>query len=119
PSLAEPHYNLGVIMGQQGKLAEAQDEFRRAIQLHLTLAKAHYNLGVVYARTGRLQEARLELENARSLDPTLPDTLAFLGEMPSPQRNGGARIKPLRIRVPSPRPRGDEGNQVPPSAYLY
>src|SRR2546422_8925907 len=62
PSLAEPHYNLGVIMGQQGKLAEAQDEFRRAIQLHLTLAKAHYNLGVVYARTGRLQEARLELE---------------------------------------------------------
>jgi Tfp pilus assembly protein PilF len=47
-----------------GKQAEAEREYRRAIELRLGYSEAHNDLGQLLARTGRLQEAVKEFDAA-------------------------------------------------------
>jgi tetratricopeptide (TPR) repeat protein len=48
---AEAHYNLGVTLQQQGRLAEARAEYQKALALR-PLRQASVNLGVVLEREG-------------------------------------------------------------------
>ena len=48
---------LGSAYFRQGKLEEAEHEYRRALQLDPKLGAAHNNLAVIYLMTGRVSEA--------------------------------------------------------------
>lgn len=69
--LAEAHVSLGSISAlYEWKWAEAEQHFRRAIELNPSYPTAHHWYGYDYlAPQGRLPEALAELEQAHHLDP--------------------------------------------------
>ena len=69
--LAEAHVSLGAVSAlYEWKWAEAEQHFRRAIELNPSYPTAHHWYGYDYlAPQGRLPEALAELERAHHLDP--------------------------------------------------
>ena len=57
-------FNLGVVVEDQGRLAEAIDAYERAIALDPTLADAHFNLARQYEMTARHSGDELLLRRA-------------------------------------------------------
>jgi tetratricopeptide (TPR) repeat protein/MFS family permease len=72
PSMAIKAYNeIGMMRAAQGRLEEAAQAFRRAIQAHAesggrqtTIASVHMNLGILLGRLGRPREAKEQLTKA-------------------------------------------------------
>ena len=54
------HYDYGVLLVTKGDYKEAEEAFRRAIQINPSYAQAHNNLGFVLERGGHLPEATAE-----------------------------------------------------------
>jgi serine/threonine protein kinase/Flp pilus assembly protein TadD len=74
-TLAEAHTALGdVYWRRYWKWAEAEKEFKRAIELDANFAPAHYGYSNLLAITGRLPAAISQSEIANSLDPFSPPT---------------------------------------------
>jgi tetratricopeptide (TPR) repeat protein len=68
--LAEPHAALGVVLHEfDWKFAEAEREFKRAIELNPNYASAHQWYGEYLANMGRFDEAIAEAKRAQQLDP--------------------------------------------------
>jgi Tfp pilus assembly protein PilF len=76
---AEMRNRLGVIYGRRNQLAEAEEQFDRALSLKADFAEAHANLASVYGRQGKLEEAVSELELALKHDPANLLALQNLG----------------------------------------
>ncbi len=51
-------FQLGVLLAEQQRNAEAIEYLRRAIELQPSLAQAHYRLGQLYQRVGRQRSRR-------------------------------------------------------------
>src|SRR5205823_119459 len=62
PGYAEAHYNLGVILSMQGRLAESEAAYRAALRLRPDYADAHNNLGMLLLSQGRFAEGWPEYE---------------------------------------------------------
>ena len=62
-----------------GHNAEAEAEFRRAIQLAPNLPEAHLDLGLVLGREGKQADAVDAIDAALKLDPNLPSANMFRG----------------------------------------
>jgi tetratricopeptide (TPR) repeat protein len=69
PGHANAHNNLGLVLMDQGQLADAAAQFKEARALEPRLAIAAYNWGLVLARQGHFKEAIAQYEDARRLDP--------------------------------------------------
>ncbi len=69
PDNATHHVNLGALMQAQGKLNEAIQYFRRAVQIQPDLAAAHSNLGVMLQMQDQLDDAIGHFNEAVQLDP--------------------------------------------------
>jgi len=77
PYKARPHYFLGEVYQEQGRLDDAIQEYQTTIKLkkeYLTSIKlksdyavVHYNLGVAYQQQGRLDDAIQEYQTAIKL----------------------------------------------------
>jgi Tfp pilus assembly protein PilF len=63
-------YNAGVIMSNQRKMAEAAEQFQRAVQLNPQMADAHFQLALAQMNLGKMPEALKSLETYLSLSPT-------------------------------------------------
>lgn len=63
------HNKKGIALYKQGKLAEASEEYRSAIELDDNLTSAHYNLGALLYGMGRLKEAEIQYRKVIELDP--------------------------------------------------
>lgn len=63
-------YNQGVILWNQGKGAEAQPFFEKAIQQNPSMANAHYLLGMSLVNQGKLPQAKQPFEAYLKLAPT-------------------------------------------------
>ena len=61
--------NLGAWYEQRGNHGEAEEAFRRAIELKPHLAQAHDNLGILYARRGESERAIEAFRMALKYDP--------------------------------------------------
>jgi tetratricopeptide (TPR) repeat protein len=67
PHLSSAHLELGVLLSEQRKNAEAITALRTAIKLKPDVAKAHYRLMQLYQRTGQRELAAQELELYQAL----------------------------------------------------
>ena len=63
-------YNEGVIFWNQGKAAEAQARFEKAIALDPKMADAHFQLGMALVNQNKLPEAKKAFQEYLKLDPT-------------------------------------------------
>jgi serine/threonine-protein kinase len=85
PDSAAAHNNLGSVLRLQGKLDEAEAEYRKAIDLDPKHAAAHYNLGHALCKQGKLDQAITECRKAIDLDPKDADAHCILGNVRSAQ----------------------------------
>ncbi|RRS33614.1 MAG: hypothetical protein OI74_07495 [Gammaproteobacteria bacterium (ex Lamellibrachia satsuma)] len=73
------HNNLGNFLQEQGRLDEAETEYRQAISLNPEFADAHNNLGTVLKNQERWNEAEPLLRRAIELQPDHFQALNNLG----------------------------------------
>lgn len=69
PPSAPDLLELGVNLGEAGRLIEAITAFRRAIDTDPDYGEAHYNLAMALMKTGGVEEAIAELQRAAALQP--------------------------------------------------
>ena len=70
PSLADAHAALATAFVSDWNWAEAEREFKRAIELNPNVAEIHYRYGLLYlVPVGRLDEAIREIKRALELEP--------------------------------------------------
>lgn len=70
---ADAHVNLGRLLHEKGKLAEAEKHYRKALESESASAVAAYNLGVVLQDAGRYRDAVLAYRRAIEIDESLAD----------------------------------------------
>lgn len=81
PAAAAVHVNMGIVMESEGKLTEAEAEFRRALKEAPGLASARSNLGSVLFKQRRVDEARAVLEALHRERPGDVPTCINLGSL--------------------------------------
>jgi protein O-mannosyl-transferase len=72
--------NLGLVYRNTGRYAEAEQHYKKAIQLDSTFAMAYRNLGDFYANTGRYAEAEQHYKKAIQLDSAFAMAYKNLGD---------------------------------------
>jgi Flp pilus assembly protein TadD len=87
------HNNLGVILAQEGKFAEAVAHYRQAVAINPNYEDAHGNLGHELLRAGDLEGAYTHLARSVEIWPNnarfqadLADVLVRQGKFPEAQR---------------------------------
>jgi predicted O-linked N-acetylglucosamine transferase (SPINDLY family) len=70
-SLADAHSNLGMVLAEEGRLAEAITSFQEAVHLQPNFAHAHNNLGNALRAQGNLEAAVKHLRLAVHYRPDL------------------------------------------------
>src|SRR5256886_3444888 len=73
------HYNLGIVLRDQGETGEAIAHYRQAVALRPNYAEAQYNLASVLLRKGRTDEAIDHYRKTLELHPENADAHANLG----------------------------------------
>ena len=63
------HNNLGKLLLERGRIAEAKQHFRQAIGVRPEHTEAHLNLGVAQAKTGKVSEAIVHFQRALRFKP--------------------------------------------------
>ncbi len=67
--LGEPHATLGLLYSQSWQWADAEREFKRAIELSPNYATAHHWYSIFLRSRGRFNEATLAIRRAQEIDP--------------------------------------------------
>ncbi len=73
------HYNLGIILREQGDVDQALEHYRQAFALRPNYAEAHYNLARCLVEKGQLDDAIEHYEKALKINPADPETHNNLG----------------------------------------
>ena len=73
------HYNLGIVLSEQGEADQAIDHYRRAVALRPDYAEAHYNLGRLLVEQGQLDDAIAHYERAAAINPADAEAQNNLG----------------------------------------
>src|SRR6266700_1678996 len=58
------HYNLGIVLRDQGEMDQAITHYRQAVALRPNYAEAHYNLGRLLVQKGQINDAIAHYEEA-------------------------------------------------------
>jgi SAM-dependent methyltransferase len=102
PSRAQPHFALGRMLHQAGRLANATARYARAIELEPTHAEALMNLGIVLKQQGHLDAAAAALQRTLRLRPDDAEALHNLAAVHfargDPARALGAVRRALEIK---------------------
>lgn len=73
------HFNLARIYERQGKIEEAIDEYKLALDIRPDYVDAHYNLGLLYLQQGRTDLAIKKFTEATRLSPDIAVYYRTLG----------------------------------------
>jgi tetratricopeptide (TPR) repeat protein len=73
------HYNLGIVLSEQGEAHQAIDHYRRAVALRPDYAEAHYNLGRLLVEQGQLDDAIAHYKRAAAINPADAEAQNNLG----------------------------------------
>jgi protein O-mannosyl-transferase len=87
------HNNLGKLLAEDGRNAEARMHFTKAVRLDPDVAEQHMNLGRLAIAEGSLDEAVQHFEAGLRLDPANADGLSNLGVALLRQKNSVAAIE--------------------------
>jgi tetratricopeptide (TPR) repeat protein len=79
PSCWMAHYNLGIVLSQQGEADQAIEHYRQAVALRPDYAEAHYNLGRLLVERGQLNDAIAHYERAAAINPADAEAQNNLG----------------------------------------
>ncbi|HEX9928495.1 MAG TPA: tetratricopeptide repeat protein [Pyrinomonadaceae bacterium] len=79
PNDANAYYNLGILHNNEGRIKEAIDNFRKAIELKPNYANAYNNLGNLLKDQGRIKEAEDSYHKSIELNPKNTDAYYNLG----------------------------------------
>ena len=79
PACWMAHYNLGIVLTDQGDIDQAIDHYQHAVALRPAYAEAHYNLGRLLVEQGRVDDAVVHYEEAVEINPGDPETQNNLG----------------------------------------
>ncbi|MDB4444103.1 tetratricopeptide repeat protein [bacterium] len=114
PEKARPRYNLGVVIGRQGRIEEAIKQYREAIRIEPAHEKANNNLGNALVRLGRKDEAVDNFNKALRKNPDYADAhnnLAnVLGDLGRPKEAMRHYSEVLRINPDHAEARYNLGN---------
>ena len=75
------HYNLGILLKNQGRIEEAMEQYHKTIQINPNHYEALNNLGNVLAAKGRLDEAIENYRKAIQINPNYREALNNLGNV--------------------------------------
>jgi len=79
PDVSIVHYNLGIVLKEQGKFDEAITHYRRVLQIDPNHGKAHNNLGIVLRGQGKFDEAIIHYRRALQINPNNAEAYNNLG----------------------------------------
>ena len=79
PPGPEATFQHGVAALKEGRLADAEKDFRRVLEQGLAAPYVHNNLAIVYQQQGRHREAVTECREALRLDPAYSAPRAVMG----------------------------------------
>jgi tetratricopeptide (TPR) repeat protein len=97
----DPHtaLALGAIFLKGGKNAEAEQQFRIAVQKLPRDAQAHYALGALLMQEKKFEESQRELITAINLQPDLSEAYGNLAVVAAANKNYGLALKALDARA--------------------
>lgn len=98
PDNAEAHQQLGLACELTGRLTEAEQEYRRALQLQPE-ARTHLDLGRALLRQDKPQAAAAEFEAAVRLSPDLPMALNELAWLRATHPSAAIRDGDQAVRL--------------------
>lgn len=78
---AHIHRDLGILLSNRDRLAEAEVQFRKALALSPDLEGALYGLALIHVRAGRRDAAKAELRTLLRLYPSNPKARRLLGSL--------------------------------------
>ena len=73
------HNNLGLLLGNEGRMEEAMEHYHKAIRINPNFSEVQNNLGRALAEQGRLDEAMENFRKAIQIDPNNFKALDNLG----------------------------------------
>lgn len=110
-ALAEAHTSLAAIYQSEWRWAEAEEEFKRAINLNPNYPTAHHWFANYYITIGQLEDALREIRRAEELDPLSPIIGMTIAEIQLQRNDIESALEQSRKVI--------EINPDFPSAYLY
>ncbi|MGA7699259.1 MAG: tetratricopeptide repeat protein, partial [Thermoguttaceae bacterium] len=118
PTLADAHYNLGVLLASRGSTAEAIAEFQSALKCKPDKANAHYNLAECLERQGNYAEAMASWRAALRLQPNDVDTVDQVAWRLATSPDAAIRDGQQAIELAQLAVRRSEGNDPRPLSAL-
>lgn len=79
PTSTEAHFQMAVLLHDEGDAAGAVRHFQQLLQLSPNLAEVHFNLGTILVQLGRKHEAAESFRRAVELQPSMSDAHNNLG----------------------------------------
>src|SRR5439155_14637958 len=95
-SLAEAHTSLGYINEHSWRFAEAEKEFKRAIELNPNYPTGHHWYSTYLRITGRLDDAMAQIQRAQQLDPLSPIISVNVGNLDIIKGDLNAAVEELK-----------------------
>jgi tetratricopeptide (TPR) repeat protein len=74
------HFSMGLALRQEGKLDEAIEHYKRAVELDPNYPEAEHNLGAALAMQKKYPEAIVHFQKALSINPARPNTWSNLAK---------------------------------------
>jgi tetratricopeptide (TPR) repeat protein len=100
PRSAKLQAGAGIFLAANGRAADAEDHFRRALEIYPDYAQIHYDLGVLLARRGAPAEAEEHLRRAIALAPSNLQPYEALAALLD---RAGRRDEAASVRAEAPR----------------
>ena len=99
PHSITTYNNLGTILQESGQFAEAEQVYRRALEIHPGIAEIHCNLSNTLQSLGRFREAELSCKQALTINPHLAAAHNILGNALHKQGNLAAAEQAYRRSI--------------------
>ena len=79
PGNPRVHYNLGVVLGQEGRIDDAIGQYEQALRIEPDNAQTHCNLGIALRQEGKVDDAIGQYEQALRIEPGFAEAHYNLG----------------------------------------
>ncbi len=79
PSVAELHFNVGILQTQINRIDEAILAYKKAVKLKPSLTDVHYNLGTALQSQAKYEQAAASYQAAINLEPGFFEAMVNLG----------------------------------------